>query len=432
VAVLTPQRVLAEDNGPAFAPVSFSTADTTLRWLLAACSLGAAAVHFAYSPAHFAEYWLYGLFFVAGAWLQVLWAFAVVMRSRRWLMFGGAALNAAIVAVWIASRTVGVWVGPNATVKEKAAFPDLLCTALEALIVAGSLLILARPRWLGRRFRVRWATPVAVTGAVAFIAGAGGYALTPRFAAAHVHGSAAAVVVHTHGPTGSASKTAGITGSTPCEKAGPPASQGQVFDSAGHFHRGPTAQVPIDQATRVQLQTQQEQARAVAAKYPTVADAEQAGYRQSTVYIPCIGAHYTNTGLAGAFNPSAPSELLYDGIAPTARIVGLSYLVYHPGGPPEGFAGPNDIWHQHTFNGGLCISTGGIVIGAEATTPAQCAALGGRKIPLTDIWMLHDWVVPGFECSWGVFASECPELGGRVGGTAFDAPDPRQLPVPQG
>src|ERR1700694_4894031 len=119
MAVLTSERVLAEDRGPALAPVLWgSTVDTTLWWLLAACSLGAAAVHFAYSPAHFAEYWLYGLFFVVGAWLQVLWAFAIVMRSRRWLVLGGAALNAAIVAVWIASRTVGVWVGPNATVKE--------------------------------------------------------------------------------------------------------------------------------------------------------------------------------------------------------------------------------------------------------------------------------------------------------------------------
>jgi len=28
--------------------------------------------------------------------------------------------------------------------------------------------------------------------------------------------------------------------------------------------------------------------------------------------------------------------------------------------------------------------------------------------------MVHDWVVPGWECSWGVFAAECPELGGAV------------------
>ena len=39
--------------------------------------------------------------------------------------------------------------------------------------------------------------------------------------------------------------------------------------------------------------------------------------------------------------------------------------------------------------------------------------------------MVHDWVVPGWECGWGVFAGECPELGGRIGGTVFDTPDPK-------
>jgi hypothetical protein len=43
---------------------------------------------------------------------------------------------------------------------------------------------------------------------------------------------------------------------------------------------------------------------------------------------------------------------------------------------------------------------------------------------LTDIWMLHDWVVPGMECSWGTFSAECPELGGRTGGTAYDKAAP--------
>jgi len=48
---------------------------------------------------------------------------------------------------------------------------------------------------------------------------------------------------------------------------------------------------------------------------------------------------------------------------------------------------------------------------------------GGHKVLLIDIWMMHAWVVPGFECSWGVFSGECPELGGRLGGTAWEAPE---------
>lgn len=129
-----------------------------------------------------------------------------------------------------------------------------------------------------------------------------------------------------------------LTGATPCEKAGAPASEGQVLDGEGHFHRGPTEQDPLNRATHMQLEDQQIQARAVVAKYPTVAAAVAAGYRQSTVYVPCIGAHYTNVLLAVGFNPSAPSELLFEGTRPDSRIVGLSYLVYHPGGAPDGFA----------------------------------------------------------------------------------------------
>ena len=142
------------------------------------------------------------------------------------------------------------------------------------------------------------------------------------------------------------------------------------------------------------------------------------------MYVPCIGAHYTKTALVGHFDPSTPSELLYDGTAPESKIVGLSYLLLNKGGPPEGFAGSNDQWHQHTANGGLCLNAQAVVVGNESTSIKECEARGGKKIALTDIWMVHDWVVPGWECGWGVFAGECPELGGRVGGTVFDKPDP--------
>ena len=229
------------------------------------------------------------------------------------------------------------------------------------------------------------------------------------------------------------------TGQSPCEKAAPnPSSPGQVGAGSGgsntaatpaevaaseHGERGMVAQVPLTHEERMTLETQMQQARDVALKYPTVKDALAGGYMKSTPFVPCIGAHYTNVGLAGRFDPSHPSELLYDGTQPDSKIVGLSYLVWHPGGPPPGFAGPNDHWHQHNANGGLCLK-GGLVVGGEETTNADCAARGGRKALLIDIWMLHAWIVPGFECSWGTFSGECPELGGRLCGNAWEAPDP--------
>ncbi|MEO6468477.1 MAG: hypothetical protein ABIP21_05210 [Acidimicrobiia bacterium] len=231
-----------------------------------------------------------------------------------------------------------------------------------------------------------------------------------------------------HSETGMQVITSALTGDSPCEKSGPPASVGQVKkDAEGHDARGPLVQYSVTRAEREQLIEQQRQARAVADKYPTVAAAEADGYKKSTVYVPCIGAHYTKTALVGRFDPATPSELLYDGTAPESKIVGLSYLLFNKGGPPEGFAGPNDQWHQHNANGGLCLNAQAVVVGNESTTKQECEARGGKKIALDDIWMVHNWVVPGWECGWGVFAGECPELGGRIGGTVFDAPDPKSF-----
>ena len=112
------------------------------------------------------------------------------------------------------------------------------------------------------------------------------------------------------------------------------------------------------------------------------------------------------------FDPAHPEMLLYDGSGPTAKIVGLSYYVTSGKTAPVGFAGPNDPWHQHI---GLCVNGSG-VIGAEKLTPAQCAELGGHKADGSNEWMVHAWVVPGWESAWGTFSGEHPELGATVPG----------------
>jgi len=232
------------------------------------------------------------------------------------------------------------------------------------------------------------------------------------------------------------------TGTSPCEKAAPtPASPGEVGAGAGgsaaiksaaevaaaeHGVRGKVEPAALTPSQQTALNAQMVAAKDVALRYPTVKDAEAAGYRMSTVYVPCIGAHYTNLGLTTSFDPAHPSELLYAGTSPDSKIVGLSYLVYHTDGPPPGFAGPNDRWHQHNANGGLCLR-GTVVVAGEESTRQQCAAMGGRKTLLTDIWMVHAWVVPGISCDWGTFSGECPNLGGRIGATASSGPYPSKL-----
>jgi hypothetical protein len=239
-----------------------------------------------------------------------------------------------------------------------------------------------------------------------------------------------------------AAKAQTAAAKSPCEGAAPvAASPGEVGAGAGgsqavknaaavaseeHGGRGAVKQLPLTTAEKATLATQLAAAKTVVAKYPTVKQALAAGYMMSTVYVPCIGAHYTNIGFASHFDPANPSELLYAGTSLDSKIVGLSYLVWHKNGPPPGFAGPNDHWHQHNANGGLCLK-GGVVIAGEESTRQECAAKGGSKTLLTDVWMVHAWVAPILKCNWGVFGGECDNLGGKLDGTAYDAPFPTKF-----
>jgi hypothetical protein len=310
---------------------------------------------------------------------------------------------------------------------------------------------MAEPTTGGERMRAR-------TAKSRIVAGGGAFVLALALAACGSSSKPAASPTTTAAPTTAAPTTAApdeavvsanqvrvipgsATGKSPCEEAAPtPASPGQVGAGVGgssdqtpadvaaseHGVRGMVQQVKLTNAEQGELKAQMAAAKEVTDKYPTVKDAEAAGYMKSTPYVPCIGAHYTNIGLTGTFDPSRPSELLYAGTDPDSKIVGLSFLVYHPGGPPPGFAGPNDHWHQHNANGGLCFS-GTQVIGGEETTRQECAARGGHKSLLTDIWMVHAWVAPDITCRWGVFSGECPNLGGTLAGNANTGPHPSKL-----
>lgn len=392
--------LLDEASAEADAPAPVSDRSDSPLLLAAVLSLGAAVVHIGFAPTHFDEKWSHGMFFLVVGGLQAAWAVLALGRFR-WAR-PLALLNLGVVFVWALSRSVGV----DGYDAEPIGYPDALATGLELGVVWAAALRVS----LRRGF-------VAALGVV--VGAAALFSLTPRFADAHSHDEAADVaadVAADHVAEGAPKQVVRV--GSPCEQSGAPLSPAQITD--GHSHRGPVDQKPINQRTRQALAAQQEQARTVVDRFPTVAAATAGGYRMSTTFVPCIGAHYTNLGLVARFDPAAPSELLFDGTRPDSKLVGLSYLVYHPGGAPEGFAGPNDVWHQHNANGGLCFNRSGVVIGAEDSTPEQCRALGGVKRELTDVWMLHDWVVPGWECTWGVFAPECPELGGKLGLSAWD------------
>jgi hypothetical protein len=165
---------------------------------------------------------------------------------------------------------------------------------------------------------------------------------------------------------------------------------------------------PLDQASRELLASQLVAARQAAARYPTVADVVDAGWKLAGGFSPLSGAHYVSgpaplTGATG-IDAGHPDTYIYDGTSPNAHIVGLMYNSMSVA-VPEGFAGPNDHWHRHS---NVCIrfSAGAIEVPFPAdaeVTAKQCAGQGGRLMPITT-WMVHAWVVPGWESPDGVFS----------------------------
>ena len=171
---------------------------------------------------------------------------------------------------------------------------------------------------------------------------------------------------------------------------------------------------PLDNATRDQLAGELVGARDVALRYPTVADAEAGGYRLAGEFAPLVGAHYVSYGGLsgpGSIDVEKPNSLIYDGTSPTSRVVGLMYYAMTGDEQPEGFAGPNDHWHRHR---GVCIKN--TATGIDVPFPAdadvtrrQCDEVDGNFMDLTG-WMVHAWVVPGWDSRNGVFSHDNPSL----------------------
>jgi hypothetical protein len=113
---------------------------------LAVLSLGAAAIHFAVMPEHFAEWWAFGVFFAAIGWFEALWAVGYSATATRRMAAIGLVVNAATVLLWAASRTTGLPIGPEPWVPEAIGAPDVLATLIEALLVLGLVAVLVRPR----------------------------------------------------------------------------------------------------------------------------------------------------------------------------------------------------------------------------------------------------------------------------------------------
>jgi hypothetical protein len=132
------------------------TVGRSIALILAGLSGGAAIIHLAAAPGHYAEIGDLATGFVVAAAFQGLWVrWCLAGPSQRTIVVGIAG-NLAIVAAWAWTRTVGLPIGDLAGMPEPVGFPDGASVAFELALVAG-----LAGRWLGLHGRAAPSLPAA-------------------------------------------------------------------------------------------------------------------------------------------------------------------------------------------------------------------------------------------------------------------------------
>ncbi len=363
---------------------------------LAILSLATAVIHFAVAGAHFQEYWLFGVFMLVVAWLQLLWAAAAMTRQSRWLLWSGAGLNAIVITVYIVTRTAGDLVGPTPKAVEPLGFGDGLCTVLEAIVAAGCAWLLVstldrpvpRPVMAGAS-----ATTGAVIAALLSVAlVAGGPEMVMTMSAAASTGTYRPMQMAGTGPAGTSSAGIRLATSSPAGAITMPdpamqmAAGMRMASTAACTALPSTAQqraaVRLVDASWVQSQ-----------KYESLAVARAAGYQPITpTGAPVVHylsrSAYLATVLGGpVLNLAEPQSLVYANTPSGAVLVAAMYIARPHGATPQP-GGCLTQWHVHT---NLCTQRGlGVVAAITAAHPA-CPAGSVNKVTPP---MMHIWFVP--------------------------------------
>ena len=343
---------------------------------LASLSVGAAAIHFAVIFEHFAEYALYGAFFLVLSWAQLAWAALVLWRPSRLWLWLGAAGNALVVAVYVASRTTGLPIGPDVGHPEPAGGLDVVSVVLELALIAGCVALLWRPSLADRPVR-RFGTigtAVSLAAVPAFVVAVTAAVMTPALAGPE-------------GPTGMAGMA-----SKPRAAAAALPGMGDMGTTAGlpdmkmYGSTAPPTAAQVLAAGQLIKQTD-----AGLARYRSVQAAFAAGY---TYVLRTNGEEHLlydggNPAYAG-LNPQHPSSLVYAINVPHHAPILLGAMYIEDGranGPQVG--GSLTRWHAH-----LVVCQGG-----KPTIAGFGVQLRGFCNPGT--WhdrytaqMLHVWVVP--------------------------------------
>jgi hypothetical protein len=381
------------------------------RVLLATLSLAAGGVHLAMVPSHADEWLLEGLAFAAAGALQIALALVFLLRPTSVALRVSCLTNAGFIAAWVVTRASGLPFGPHSGIRETAGFVDLTAVALEAALVIVGYELLVRPvRGAGLSPTARALLSVVPIGILAVSVAA---VLSPSATDHGHHGDesveAAAEHKDGHGHESDSEE--------PADDKGLSLVMNGQGEGGGHAHDIP--EVKLDKATQKELDAQLAHTKPLIDNFPTVRDAEAAGYTRSGPFGPGIGAHYRKKGV-GNLNQDGLMDaediddgmLIYDGVEPDSKLAGFMFLSFGSDKAPEGFAGPNDHWHFHT-NVCIVVRPDGSIdspLGADTSaTKDLCDKYGGSIIPDTG-YMVHLWPVPGYESPQGLFSNANAKL----------------------
>jgi len=317
-------------------------------------------------------YALYGVFFLVISWAQLIWAAIVLWRpSRLWLWLGVAG-NAVVVAVYVASRTAGLPIGPDVGNPEPVGGLDVVSVVLEVALIAGCAALLWRPSLTARPVRRfgTFGTAASLAAVPAFVVAVTAAVMTPALAGPE--GPGVASNLRTAAPGLQGMGDMGTTGGLPDMK---------MYGSTAP----PTAAQVIAAGQLIK------QTGASLARYRSVQAAFAAGY---TYVLRTNGEEHLlydggNPAYAG-LSPQHPSSLVYAINVPRHApiLLGAMYIEDgHANGPQVG--GSLTRWHAH-----LVVCDGG-----KPTVAGFGVQLRGFCDPAT--WhdryteqMLHVWVVP--------------------------------------
>jgi len=387
------------DAGDSPGPARTVPLNRVLLSCLAVFSVATAVIHFAVSGEHFQEYWLFGVFMLVVAWLQLLWAVLAVARPSRLLLWAGIVLNAGVIIVYIVTRTAGDVVGPTPNDVEPAGFGDLLCTGLEAIIVAGcGWLGTARTGRQAARHQVPRGRLLAVPGATAAV-------IAVLLSVALVDGGPEMVMTSASGSSmpgssmsGSSMPGAPASGAPPVKLAtATPAGDITMPDTAMSM---PGMRMASSKPCDASPSAAQQQAAVKfvdsswqdAKKYQNLAVAQAAGYVPITppgarVVHYLNRAYYLATVRGGpVLDLADPQSLVYANTSRGAVLAAAMYIT-SPGGPTPQPGGCLTQWHVHT---NLCLAAGRVA-GVTGLRSAGCPAGSANRVTPA---MMHVWYVP--------------------------------------